>query len=229
MQIGWCVLFKQALAIVAKDMRVEFRTRYALNALLMFALVTLTAVSFTTSSSSTISGDTNLLSALFWIVLFFSTMTGASRSFVAEEDAHTAPLLRLSAGGTVVYWGKFAGNLMLLSVLGAVTFPLYVFLMSADVGNIGLHIVGIVLGTIGLSGGATIVAAIVAQSAVRGALFTALSFPVLLPFLVLAIQINAAAFAGLPMVEVYSQIMGLVAYSGVLITTSVLLFDFVWR
>ncbi len=222
-------MLKHAIAIVTKDLRVEFRTRYALNALLMFALVTLAAVSYTTSASSLIAREPNLLSALFWIVLFFSTMTGASRSFVAEEDSHTAPLLRLGAGGTVVYWGKFMGNLMLLLVLGAVTFPLYVFLMGASVGNLGLHIVGIVLGAIGLSGGATIVAAIVAQSAVRGALFTALSFPVLLPFLALAIQINAAAFAGFPLVEVGSQILGLVAYSGVLITTSVLLFDFVWR
>lgn len=222
-------MLKYALAIVAKDMRVEFRTRYALNALLMFALVTLAAVSFTTSSSSSLAGDPNLLSALLWIVLFFSTMTGAARSFVAEEDSHTAPLLRLGAAGAVVYWGKFLGNLMLLLVLAAVTFPLYVFLMRTGFGNLGLHIIGIVLGAIGLSGGATIVAAIVAQSAVRGALFTALSFPVLLPFLALAIQINAAAFAGFPLAEVTSQVMGLVAYSGVLITASVLLFDFVWR
>ncbi len=222
-------MFKQALAIVAKDLRVEFRTRYALNALLMFALVTLAAVSYTTSESSSIAGDSNLLSALLWIVLFFSTMTGAARSFVAEEDSHTAPLLRLAASGTVVYWGKFVGNLMLLLALGVVTFPLYVFLMGAETGNLGLHILGITLGAVGLSGGATIVAAIVAQSAVRGALFTALSFPVLLPFLTLAIQINAAAFAGMPMAEVAPQIMGLVSYSGVLITTSVLLFDSVWR
>ena len=217
---------KEAWAIVAKDFKIEFRTRYALNALLMFALVTLTAVSFTTAKAEL---DATLHSALLWITLFFSSMTGVARSFVAEEDAHTAPLLRMFAGGTVVYWGKFLGNLALLLILAAVTAPLYMFLMGVDPGNIGLHALGIGLGVIALSGGTTIVAAIVAQSSVRGALFTALSFPLLLPLLALAIQINSAAFQGLPLAEVSQQALGLLAFGGALITGAVLLFDFVWR
>lgn len=219
-------MFDQVLAIVTKDLLVEFRTRYALNALFMFALVTLTAVSFTTSRGEL---DVNLLSALLWIVLFFSTMTGAARSFVAEEDAHTAPLLRMFAEGVVVFWGKFLGNLLLLVALAVVTTPLYFFLMGAPTESLGLHAIGIGLGIVGLSGGSTIVAAIVAQSAARGALFTALSFPILLPVLSLAIQINAAAFAGMSVAEVTPQIVGLLAYTGALITASVLLFDYVWR
>ena len=219
-------MLKEAWAIVAKDFKIEFRTRYAINALLMFALVTLTAVSFTTADATL---DATLQSALLWIVLFFSAMTGVARSFVAEEDAHTAPLLRIFASGTVVYWGKFFGNLVLLLALALVTVPLFMFLMNVEIGNLGLHVIGILLGVIALSGGTTIVAAIVAQSSVRGALFTALSFPLLLPLLALAIQVNAAAFQGLPFSEVSQQVLGLVAFSGALISGAALLFDFVWR
>ena len=36
----------EAIAIWLRDLRIEFRTRYALNAILMFALTTLTVASF---------------------------------------------------------------------------------------------------------------------------------------------------------------------------------------
>lgn len=219
-------MLRKAAAIIAKDLRVEFRTRYALNALFMFALVTLTAVSYTTSGAAL---DNSLLSALLWIVMFFSSMTGMARSFMVEEDAHTAPLLRVFASGAVTFWGKFLTNLILLAALGAVTLPLYLFLMRASDGNISLHIISITLGIIGLSGGTTIVAAIVAQSSARGALLTALAFPILLPLLALVIPISAAAFAGQPASEVSQYILGLISYSGALITASAMLFDFVWR
>ncbi|MFQ5608316.1 MAG: heme exporter protein CcmB [Candidatus Zixiibacteriota bacterium] len=219
-------MLRKAAAIIAKDLRVEFRTRYALNALLMFALVTLTAVSYTTSG---VKMESELLSALLWIVMFFSSLTGMGRSFMVEEDAHTAPLLRVFASGTVTFWGKFLTNLLLLAGLGAITLPLYLFLMRAGAGNLGLHIMAVALGVIGLSGGATIVAAIVAQSSARGALLTALAFPILLPLLALVIPVSAAAFAGQPASEVSQYILGLISYSGALITASALLFDFVWR
>lgn len=219
-------MFKQALAIVIKDLRVEFRTRYALNALFMFALVTLAAVSYTTSEAQM---DPTLFAALLWIVLFFSAMTGMARSFVVEEDSHTAPLLRLAAGGMVVYWGKFLVNLLVLLALALVTLPLFVFLMGAPVGSLGLQALAVLLGVIGLSGGSTIVAAIVAQSATRGALFTVLSFPVLLPILALSIQVSAVAFGGGSFEEVATYAVGLVSYSGALITASSMLFEYVWR
>jgi heme exporter protein B len=219
-------LFKQALAIVIKDLRVEFRTRYALNALFMFALVTLAAVSYTTSQAQM---DKTLFAALLWIVLFFSAMTGMARSFVVEEDSHTAPLLRLAAGGMVVYWGKLLVNLLLLLSLAIVTLPLFIFLMGAPAGSLGVQALAICLGVIGLAGGSTIVAAIVAQSVSRGALFTVLSFPVLLPILALSIQISAVAFGGGSLAEVTTHAVGLVSYSGAMITASSMLFEYVWR
>ncbi len=55
-----------------------------------------------------------LLSVLLWIVIFFAALAGLDRSFVKEEESHTAPLLRLAAAPSVVWAGKLLYNLVLI-------------------------------------------------------------------------------------------------------------------
>jgi len=219
-------LLKKAFAIVAKDMRVEFRTRYAINALLMFLLVSIAAVSVVVAE---IELTPVLHAALLWLALFFSSMTGIAHSFVREEDGRTAPLLRLSAAGEVVFWGKFLVNLLILVMAAIIALPLYCLLMNIEFGSLEVHALGLGLGVIGLSGATTIVSAIVSQASARAALFTALSFPLLLPLIILSIEISTAAFAGGTIADVEMPLMLLFSYAGVMITASTMLFDYVWR
>ncbi|MCD4692288.1 MAG: hypothetical protein K8R79_05200, partial [Calditrichales bacterium] len=65
----------KAYLIFKKDLQQEFKTRYAVNAILLFAVVTLTAVSF---SMGAYTASREVLAALLWIILFFSSMSGLS-------------------------------------------------------------------------------------------------------------------------------------------------------
>ncbi len=85
----------------SKDLRAEFRTRVAINSLGLFALTILAAVSYTVGPYRIAAEDRPfLLAVLLWIVIFFAALAGLDRSFVKEEESHTAPLLRL--GGFAV-------------------------------------------------------------------------------------------------------------------------------
>ena len=61
-------LTARALAVFSKDMRVELRSKYAFNAILMFGVTTLAVVSFTLGQSGL---SSPILAALFWIIMFF--------------------------------------------------------------------------------------------------------------------------------------------------------------
>ena len=93
----------KVLTVTKKDIVTEFRTRYAVNAVVMFALVTLTVISI---SVGTINLDTDMAAALFWVVLFFASMSGLAQSFIKEEETGTSLVLKLSAEGLVVFFGK---------------------------------------------------------------------------------------------------------------------------
>lgn len=213
-------------AVIAKDIISEFRTRYAINALVMFALVTLTAISL---SLGVITLTPELAAALFWIILFFAAMSGLAQAFIKEEESGTALILKLSADGLIVFFGKMIFNLLLLVLLSILIVPLFIILLKVTPANWFMFLGGLILGIFGLAGATTIIAAIVAKASIKGALFTVLSFPILLPLLIAVINITRAAISGGDFSDISSAVQLLIAYDVVMTTLSVMLFDFVWR
>jgi len=219
-------LLYDAWLIFQKDIRQEFKTRYSLNAIFLFALITLVAVSF---SIGTFNANSDVKSALLWIIIFFSAMSGLSHIFVREEEKHTADTLKLVAQPTGIFLGKFLFNLFLLVVLELITVPLYFAVMNFEVSGVAVFISVLVLGSLGLSAGATMTAAIISKASAKGALFAVLSFPILLPVIVAGINGTKIAVKHVEFAEASSELQLLFAYSVVVITAAILLFDFVWN
>ncbi|OEU51975.1 MAG: hypothetical protein BA861_07835 [Desulfobacterales bacterium S3730MH5] len=219
----------EAISIWLRDLRSEFRTRYAVNAILMFAVTTLVAVSFSIGSFRIAEAEKPFLYAvLLWIILVFSALSGLSRSFVKEEEAGTIDILRLSARPQAVFIGKLFFNLTLLGALELVIVPSFILLMKYDIEFPVLFAAMIISGGLGLAAGTTIVAAIIARTSARGALFSALSFPLLLPIMITAIKgCERAAIgtntAGWPEVRIA------VAYMVIMVIMSLFLFPLIWE
>ncbi|HSN54319.1 MAG TPA: heme exporter protein CcmB [Candidatus Sulfomarinibacteraceae bacterium] len=218
----------EVAAVAAKDLRAEFRTRVALNSLALFALTTLAAVSYTIGPYRLADEDRPfLLSVLLWIVIFFAALAGLDRSFVKEEESHTAPLLRLAAAPTVVWAGKLLYNLCLIAVLMAMLVPLYCVLMGFDVAMPWRFVGLLAAGGFALAVTTTIVAAIIAQAITRGALFSVLSLPLLLPLLIFLIQGTSAVATG--DVAVFGDsLRAVLSMGGAMTVASALLFPVVW-
>lgn len=213
---------REAAALLRKDLAVEFRTRYALSAVALFALTTLVAVSFTTHDQA---GE-SIKAALLWLVMLFAALNGLTRSFIAEEDGRTADGLRLAAGATGVYVGKLAFNLLLMWALGALLVPGFTILMDVHPTQ-PLLLAGVLFcGGWALAAVLTIVAALVARARSRGALAAVLGFPLAVPLLVLAINGTAAAF-GDP-TGGWQNVQGLLAYAGIMTVVALSLFEVVW-
>ena len=211
--------------LLAKDLKCEFRTRYALNAILMFALTTLVVVSFSFGASFL---SARLISSLFWLVIFFSSMSGLAQVFVKEEESRTVNILKLVASPDTVLLGKLLFNLALLLILEIVIVPLFVILMNLSVLNLWLFLSVLLLGSLGLVCATTIIAAIISKARARGALFAVLSFPVLLPLLLTAIDGTRLSLEGETFSAGWSDLRLLISYVVVMFVASVLLFDFVW-
>jgi len=115
-------------AILRKECRSEWRTRYGISAALLFAITTLTTVSFAVGRMP---DRTDVLAALFWIVLLFASLASLSHSFVREVEGHTMTLLRQVASPTAIALGKLLWNLVFLAAIELVTVPLFLILMGA--------------------------------------------------------------------------------------------------
>lgn len=214
-------------AIFLKDLKSELRTRYALNALLMFVVVTISMILFATAGE-VISGE--LLSGLLWVVIFFSAMSGLSRTFVSEEDRGTVIFLQLATRPSVVYFGKLLFNLVLIFGINFFVVIAYFLTMEGfKIKSFDVFLAGLILGSLGLASASTIIAAIIAKANTKGTLYPVLSFPVLLPLLITAINMTQLSIEGVKLIETFGHLRILFSYFVVVVIASYLLFDYIWK
>ena len=216
----------RTFAVYAKDLRLELRTRYALNAILMFGITTLAVVSFSLGQSGL---APKLLSALFWVIMFFSAISGLAQVFIKEEEANTSLALRLTADPDTIYIGKLVFNLSLLSIMTVIITPIFFIFTDAPTSGMELFLLILLLGVVGLCSGTTLVAAIISKASVKGALFAVLSFPILMTLLIPLVKATEKVFQGAGFGDIAAELQVLVAYSVIMVTVSIMLFKFVWE
>jgi heme exporter protein B len=236
-------ILPKVFAVFRREMRTEMRSRYALNAIGMFAVTTLVVVGFSVNAEV----SHRVQAALLWLVLLFSALTGLSRTFVREVEARTQDALRLTADPTALLLGKTLFNAALFGGVQAVIVPLFALMVSLPVRSLSLFLALQVLGNVGLSVASTLLAAIVAKAGGRGALFPVLALPILMPLL---FALMAGTFAALTPDLVLREgrlvpnVMAMrespweagapyvrlaLAYAGMLGPAAVLLFDVIWN
>lgn len=209
-----------------KDFKLEFRTRYALNSILMFAVITLAAVSFAVGPEGL---DKKLGASFFWIVIFFSSMTGLSHIFVREIENKTELALKLYVQPTLIFWSKFLFNFVLLIALEIIIIPLFFIWLQVEVQFILFFLSSTLVGSFALSVVATLIASIIAKAGSKSALFAILSFPIILPILIIGIRASYLCFVGIKIAEIISLHVALLSFGLVMVIVSPILFKFIWR
>jgi len=181
-----------AWAVMKKDILEEYRARYAFNTTLLFCVTCLVMVSYSLGGAVT---DPMLQSAMLWVILFFSAMTGLSRAFIKEEDKGTMNTLRLCCRADHVFYGKTAMNFLLMSSVIVIVAPLFIILLNVNMRHVGYFALTTTLATVGLSAVSALLSAIVAQARARGMLFPVLAFPALMPVFLTAVRATGMSLA----------------------------------
>ncbi|HMQ69259.1 MAG TPA: heme exporter protein CcmB [Ignavibacteria bacterium] len=218
--------FRTTIIVFKKDLISELRTRYALNALIMFVLVSISIIRFAIGEEKV---ENEILSGLLWIVIFFSASGGLSRTFVKEEEKETSVALKMSVDSSGVFTGKLLFNFVLTLILNFLITVLFIMITDYEIKNLWGFILVIGIGNIGLVSASTIIAAIISKANSKGTLYPVLSFPVLIPLLVTVINATKLSAAGAETVILYEEFVILISYSIVVTTVSLMLFKYVWE
>jgi heme exporter protein B len=219
-------MFRQAIAICKKDLHSEIRTRYSLNGLLMFIIVVISIIKFSLGEEKL---SNELHAGLLWIIIFFANSSGLSRVFVAEEDRGTSYALKLMADSRAVLLGKLIFNTSLSFLINFFVVFLFLVTMDVSIKSFGLFVLTLVLGNFGLASVMTIIAALISKSSSKGTLYPVLSFPLLLPLILTAINSTWLTIEGTDFGGLVGEIQIMVSYSIVLITASFMLFGLIWN
>ena len=189
--------WSEARAVWAKDWRVELRARYALSTVALFSFSTLVVVSLALGPLGVSSSERHgTLPVILWILVLFAATAGVPRTFLGEEEAHTAAALRLWARPSALYAGKLAFAATLLFALEILVAPLFVGISRLEVASPAILVAALTAGGYGLAAGSTLVAAIVSQARGRSSLFPVVAFPILIPVVLLGVELTRTAVSG---------------------------------
>lgn len=217
----------KSYSLFKKDWQSELRTRYAINALAMFILVTISVILFSIGQENI---SEHLTGGLLWVVIFFSAMSGLSRAFVSEEDRGTTLTLHLIASPSTVFNGKLIFNVVLVYLMNfAITFLYSILFDSFILQNFTIFLWAAVFGSLGIAISSTIIAAIISKASAKGTLYPVLAFPILLPLILILLELTKFSIDGKLLSEAYVELAVLICYDVIMLTASYLLFDFIWK
>ena len=211
--------------ILAKELRLELRTRELLNATVVFGIVVVVLFSF--AFDPTVAESRRYGPGLLWIAFLFAGSLMLHPSFAREQSNDTLDALRLAPiSSFAILLGKMLANFIFLSVAEIILVPVFSVLYNVSLaGIVGRLILVLVLGTIGIVVTGTVFAAIVAHSRMRELMLPLLLLPILAPLLIASVEATASLFADPPVLD-RAWVTFLAAFDVVFMTASWILCDF---
>lgn len=212
-------------AVLRKDLILEWRSREAFTSMAFFSLLVVVLFGFAFQTERI---DPAIQApGLLWIAFSFSGVLGLHRSFAVEREGGCLQgLLLAPVDRSAIFLGKALGNLILISLVEAITFPIFSALLRVSIlEHLGPLALVAFLGTLGFAEVGTLLSAISSGSRLRDVLLPLILYPIWVPVLLGSAEATGLALTGRPLSEGGTWLTIMVVYDLVFLGAGLLLFD----
>ena len=189
---------RELAAHLAKDLRLEWRTRDSLNGMLFFALLVVVVFSLAFDPTAYPTIARQISGGLLWVGLLFAAMTALNHSWARELRHNVLDAQRLAPSDpSALFLGKALANLLFVTTVELVLAPVFaVFYNLHPLGDARLLAVILPLGTWALVSNGTFFAALGLRARNRELLLPLILLPISMPAVLAMIQATTAVLTG---------------------------------
>ena len=216
-------LVSQVKHLIKKELLLEWRSKYTLNGVLLYVVSTV-FVCFL----SFVSVDKITWNALFWIIMLFASINAVSKSFLQESKGRQLYIYTI-ASPTALILSKTIYNVLLMTLLTVIALCFYMLVFTTVPEDLPMYFLATLLGSLSFSTIFTMVSAIASKAGNGGMLMAILSFPVIIPVLVVLIKLTKNAIDGLDRSVSWDEVGILLVINVLVMVVSLLLFTYLWR
>lgn len=216
-------LLSQVKYLIKKELLLEWRSKYALNGVLLYVVSTVFVCFLSFVSVIPVTWN-----ALFWIIMLFASINAVSKSFLQESKGRQLYIYTIASPIALII-SKTIYNILLMMVLTIIALSFYTLVFGYVPQDLGLYILATVLGSLSFSTIFTMISAIASKAGNGGMLMAILSFPVIIPVLIVLIKLTKNAIDGLDRSVSMDEIGLLLVINGLVAAVSLLLFPYLWR
>jgi heme exporter protein B len=208
---------------LAKDLRLEWRSKDAINSMLFFAL--LVVVLFSYLFDLTPDESRTFVGGLLWMALLFATVVALNQTWAREMRNNVLDAYRIApAPLESLFLAKVMGNFLFVSLLELVIAPLFVvFYNLHSIGPVYELVLVSILGNWALVVNGTFFGAISLRTRSREVLLPLLLFPISIPVLLAAVYSTTNTLTG--ELSVKLPLVFLAVYDVVFTMIGLLLFE----
>ena len=221
----------QIFELIKKELLTEWRQRYALNGMVLYLVSTIFVcyMSFNLKAGTI---DAITWNALFWIIILFASVNTVAKSFIQESEGRQLYFYSIASPEAIVL-SKIIYNVLLSVILASVGLIIYSVVMSNSLAgqspDYGYYFLAVVLGASGFASCLTMVSAIASKARNSTSLMAILSFPVMIPLILVVIKLSKNAMDGLDRASSTDEILTLLAINAITLAVSYILFPYLWR
>jgi heme exporter protein B len=216
-------LLSQVKYLIKKELLLEWRSKYALNGVLLYVVSTV-FVCFL----SFVSIDKITWNALFWIIMLFASINAVAKSFLQESRGRQLYIYTIASPLALII-AKTLYNVMLMTLLTCIALLFYSLVFGVVPLDLPMYFVAALMGSLSFSTIFTMVSAIASKAGNGGMLMAVLSFPLVIPVLIVLIKLSKNAIDGLDRSVSMDEIATLAIVNVMAGAVSLLLFPYLWR
>lgn len=217
-------MFNEFTALLSKEVKLEWRNKFALGGLLLYVVSTAFVAYFSFKKIV----DIPVWNALFWIIFLFGATNAVAKAFVQDSKEKQLYLYTLASPQAIIL-SKMVYNGILLFVISVMTYIVFGVLVGNPVQNPTMYLTALILGSTGFSGTLSLLSAIASQTQNNVSLLSILGFPILLPLLMTLLRLSKNAADGISWTVSLNYVWILLALNAIVFMLSYLLFPYLWR
>lgn len=213
------------LSHLIKDLRIEWRSKEAINSMLFFAL--LVVVLFSIAFDPRGSFSQNIAGGVLTVALLFASVSALNQAWAREIRHQVLDAQRMApTSGADLLLAKIVANFLFVTIVQIVLAPVFVVMYNLHIaGNAWELALVLPLGTWALVANGTFFAALSIRSRNRELLLPLILFPIFMPALLAMVQASGDILTGDSDPTLWIKL--LFGYDIIFTTVSLLLFEVV--
>jgi len=216
--------WSQTWHLLLKEIRLEWRRKYALSGVLLYVFSTVFVVYIIIGEK--IGGA--VWATLFWIIVLFASVNAIAKSFVQESPQRQLYYYTIASPSAVIL-SKIIYNCLLLIFITVLSYFAFSLIMNSPVKNHGLFWVILLMGSIAFAITFTFISAISSKASQSSTLMAILSFPLIIPVLMTLMRLTKISLLLMQDSEYYKDIFILLSIDMILGSLVFVLFPYLWR
>ena len=219
-------MISKIFAILYKDFKIEINQSHLFFSVGLYVVSSIYIIYISYQPTGILSLEHWV--SIFWVIILFSSISAVSKSFFQESGNRNYYYYYVLSPDELIF-SKLIYNFLFIVFVTFLTFIIFSFLLGNFIYSLSFFLTLLFVGALSISNCLTLISAISHQVKNNSILISVLSFPVIIPILLLLIRLSKISSSEFSWNLIQDDFYLLILLNIILVAMTKILFGYLWR